>query len=234
MDPMVDESDGPILPVSVTNTSSFLSASVTAVYYGLIYPLGWLLWLVNALLIRPIWAILNILAAPFVKIGQVILAVLGFPFRVLAKFEVWIQCLTMVISLTSSLQALFTYLLVACLFGAISGLVLFALSTFINQLLGIDSESARRKAEERKAQQATRSVADFRAEREKKKQKKRMKPLPLLPRASGGGSQLSSDAVSALSERDSFERAWSSAQGRPVQFSSQTILEEEDSSSMLE
>jgi hypothetical protein len=136
--------------------------------------------------------------------------------------------------INSSSQALFTYLLVACLFGALSGLVLFALSTFINQLLGIDPESARRKAEERKAQRATRSVADFRAEREKKKQKKRIKPLPLLRSVDGGGSQLSSDAVSAVSEGDGFERAWSSAQGRPVQFSSQTILEEEDSSSMLE
>jgi hypothetical protein len=90
MDPLVDESDGPILPVSAPSTSSFLNASITAVYYGLIYPLGWLFWLVNVLLVRPLWAVLNILAAPFVKIGQVILAVFGFPFRVLAKFEVWI------------------------------------------------------------------------------------------------------------------------------------------------
>jgi hypothetical protein len=102
MDPTVDEAEAPILPV--TNASSYLAVAATSLYYGVVYPIGWLLWFVYIVLIRPLWAVLSILAVPFIKIGQFIWAVLAFPFTLLAKFEVWDTSPTIVAYLTLCLR----------------------------------------------------------------------------------------------------------------------------------
>jgi hypothetical protein len=130
------------------------------------------------------------------------------------------------------LQAILTYLLVAVLVGALAGLFLFATTTFINHILGID-ETTDRNTKERQAQRPTRSVAEYRAERKRKRHAKEPRhtdQLPISPASGDGFGGLSGLNVGG----DSFESAWVAARGQPLQLSEQTILEEEDSSAPFE
>jgi hypothetical protein len=118
--------------------------------------------------------------------------------------------------------------------GALTGLFLFATSTIINRLLGIDEESDRLKVEQKKRQQSTRSVAEYRAERRRKKHTKLASPAD-HPHSISPRNGSSFGSLSGLSEtNDNFGAAWAAARGQPLQLAEQTILEEEDSSSPFE
>jgi Sec-independent protein secretion pathway component TatC len=86
MDPTIDTTEATVLPTG--SPSSFLASIGTALLYLIVYPILWLLWLVNTVLIRPTWTIFRFITLPFVKIGQFSLVVLALPVRILAKFEV--------------------------------------------------------------------------------------------------------------------------------------------------
>ena len=120
----------------------------------------------------------------------------------------------------------------AVLVGAVAGLFLFATTTFISYILGID-ETTDRNTKEMQAQRPTRSVAEYRAERKRKrhaKEPRRTDQLPISPASGDGFGGLSGLNVGG----DSFESAWVAARGQPLQLSEQTILEEEDSSAPFE
>ena len=102
------------------------------------------------------------------------------------------------------------------------------MTTFTDHLLGIDETSAG-SSEEKQAQRPSRSVAEYRAERRKKKHTKESRRTDQLPISPGRGDSFG--GLSGLSTGgESFENAWVAARGQPLQLSEQTILEEEDTS----
>ena len=124
--------------------------------------------------------------------------------------------------------------MIAIIIGALAALTLFASTTLINRILGIDSETAAKKAEVRKERaKATRSVADYRAEKAKKRQRKKIRGIHQVQSPTNVWNYSSSGFGSSTSDRGENLGRLSSHQ-QPLQLSAQTILEEDDSSSPLE
>ena len=86
MDSTLDMTEARILPTATS--SSLIGGTATVLVYIVLYPVLWVLWLLNIVLLKPVWIIIKVVTRPFIGIGQVILAVLGLPFKILVKFEV--------------------------------------------------------------------------------------------------------------------------------------------------
>ncbi|KAF2666202.1 hypothetical protein BT63DRAFT_416604 [Microthyrium microscopicum] len=193
-------------------TGNFVLGLLRLLWPAIAYPTYWL-WRLVVIIVQPVKYMLQLLAIPFILLKRAIFALVLMPFRLIMKFE-----------------AILTFIFVAILIGGAAGLILYFTSSLTDQLLGLQPPAKPSKTSHSPLEKdgLPRSVAEYRKSRQrKKKQQDKQVQSPREER-------MFRDMMASASGTDvrQSNSAWDSAgfSGR-LPLSTQTILEEDDSSS---